>query len=97
MSKAKVDLTVLKRLVSELEIQLDDANVITEGSLTKDAMVDYTVEMSKASGLAAGVMKEAGMLVMDIESLVSGSAGNSANKDMLSKLMQGTKGPGIVN
>ena len=68
MAKMKVNLSILKKLVAELEAGLDAA----EGLKTKeDASIgDYVVEMSKAAGLAAGIMQEGSFLVNDIQAVV---------------------------
>jgi hypothetical protein len=79
---AKVDLTLIKRLIGELESTLATAESIKTDS--KD-MVEYIVEMQKAAGLASGVMTEAGLLIGDIVSVAHGTAG--PEKDGLSKLL----------
>jgi hypothetical protein len=49
--------------------------------------------MSKAAGLAAGIMTEATMLIGDIGGMVRQSQG-STEKDPLSKIMSALKGGG---
>jgi hypothetical protein len=86
MSKLKVDLSSLKRLVSELELQLGHADSLVEIELSKEKLNDYIVEMSKATGLASGIIKESTMLIDDIDNLIAINAQstNSANlKSML--------------
>lgn len=95
MAKNKVDLTTLKRLVAELEATLSTAEGIqTDVNADK---VEFIVEANKATGLAAGVMMEAGLLMGDIQHLIQG-AGAPANKsDFLEKLLGTLKGPGSQN
>lgn len=93
MSKAnKIDLTLLKKLVGELENSLTTADGIrsAEGDIT-----EFVVELAKAAGLAAGVMQEAGMLIGDIQSQVMAVQSPSPTKsDFLEKLLGGLKGGG---
>lgn len=94
MSKDKVNLTVLKRMVAELE-----SSLATAESVKTDAdKLEWIVELNKATGLAAGVMTEAGLLMGDIQYLIQGGAG-SANKsqEFLEKIIGGLKGPGSTN
>jgi hypothetical protein len=98
MSKvSKVNLTLLKRLVSELEASIATAETIKTSAETSDGTNnEYIVEMSKAAGLAAGVMSESSMLIMDIQSLVTKAQAPvpGGKSDFLDKLMGGFKGPG---
>ena len=103
MSKPKVNLEILKRLVSELEVLLAHADKIQEAasiqSVSSDR-VEWVVEMNKASGLAAGIMSEGGLLMGDIQYLVQGGAANPAAKDStlsLGKILAGLKGSGSAN
>jgi hypothetical protein len=93
MSKPnKVDLTLLKKLVGELEASLTTADGIktAEGDIT-----EYIVELSKAAGLTAGVMQEAGMLIGDIQNQVMQVQNPTPSKsDFLEKLLGGIKGGG---
>lgn len=94
MSKNKVDLDQLKRLVAELESTLSAAeNIATD---VKADRVEYVVEMNKATGLAAGIMMEAGILMGDVQQLIQG-AGTPSKSDFLEKLMASLKGPGNSN
>lgn len=94
MSKNKVDLDQLKRLVAELESTLSAAESIATD--VKADRVEFVVEMNKATGLAAGIMMEAGMLMGDIQHLIQG-AGSPAKSDLLEKLIGTLKGPGNTN
>jgi hypothetical protein len=91
-----VDLTLLKRLVSELELSLDSADKLRG---VKGSENDWTIELNKATGLAAGTMSEAGMLAGDIQHLIAGFASPSSGKgsDLLEKLLGGLKVPGSSN
>ena len=91
MSKGlKVDLTLLKRLVSELEASLASADVVKEAALNSN---DYVVEVSKAAGLASGLVVEATMLIGDIQYLIK-SAGSPSKDDSMKDLMSLFKGTG---
>ncbi len=90
----KVDLTLLKKLVGELEISLQAAE---EEKVDQDHN-EYVVEMSKAAGLAAGVMQESSLLIMDIHGLIYGSTTNASTKnDLLDKILGPLKGGGTTN
>lgn len=94
MSKNKVDLTTLKRLVAELDATLSAAEGIqTDVAADK---VEFTVEVNKATGLAAGVMMEAALLMGEIQALLQ-VATPSTKSDFLDKLLGGLKGPGNSN
>ena len=85
----KIDLLLLKKLVGELETSLTivDSILAEEGDIT-----EYIVELSKAAGLAAGVMSEAGMLIGDIQSHVMAVQNPAPTKsDFFEKLLSGFK------
>jgi len=71
MSKEKpvpqISLSLLKKLVAELESALDLTNSIQE---SQGDVQQYIVESHKAAGLAAGIMKEGSLLVGDIHMLI---------------------------
>lgn len=95
MAKNKIDLTIVKRLLAELEATLATAEGInTDVNADK---VEYVVEMNKATGLAAGVMTEAGLLMGDIQSLIQGAGSSATKADFLEKLLGSLKGPGNTN
>jgi hypothetical protein len=95
MAKNKVDLTTLKRLVAELEATLSTAEGIqTDVNADK---VEFIVEANKATGLAAGVMMEAGLLMGDIQALIQGAGAPASKSDFLEKLLGTLKGPGGQN
>lgn len=94
MSKSKIELATLKRLVSELEATLS----ATEGIKTdiNADKIEYVVEMNKATGLAAGVMTEAAVIMGDIQSLIQG-VGTPSKADFLEKILGPLKGSGGSN
>lgn len=91
----RVDLTVLKRLVSELESEL----AVAEGIKTdvNADRVEWIVSLNKATGLAAGILSESGLLMGDIQQLMSGGPAASDKTDFLNKILGGLKGPGSAN
>lgn len=94
MSKNKIDLTLLKKLVGELENSLNNASNI---STDVDAdLNEYIVEMSKAVGLCAGIMRESSMLIGDIHTAVRNVQSPSGkNMDiLLEKVLGSIKGGG---
>jgi hypothetical protein len=95
MPKTKVDLTLLKRLVGELEHSINTAEAIRTD--VKTDKVELTVEASKAAGIAAGIMSEAGALIMDIRDMVDGGVMPKNKNDLLDKLLGSLKGPGHTN
>ena len=95
MTKEKaIDLTLLKKLVGELEVSIQAAEGI-KTSIELDK-TEYIVEMSKAAGLCAGVMQEAGMLISDLQSatIAVQSGGTPAKTDFLDKILGPLKGGG---
>ena len=100
MSEVKVNLTLLKHLVSELESSLLGAEELKKNKESKHL---YVTELSKASGLAAGILTEAGMLIGDIQYLSTGVSGLAPTKGTnaalspLEKLLGGLKGSGGSN
>lgn len=94
MSKPQVDLTLLKRLVAELESTLNTVEGIRNAPSSNK--VEMNVEASKAVGLASGIMQESGLLIMDIHAML-GATGPSTKGDLLDKLLGSLKGPGTTN
>lgn len=91
--KDKVDLALMKKLVSELEASLTAADVILDTD--KDS---YFVEMSKSAGLAAGLMQEASLLIMDIYAVANANQPNPSQKnEFLNNPLFGLKGGGFGN
>ena len=95
MSTKKIDLTLLKRLVSELDSALNTAEGIkTDVQANK---IEWVIELNKATGLAAGIMTEAGMLAGDIQYLTQGNPATASKQDLFEKILGGLKGPGNTN
>lgn len=93
MTKEKVDLGLLKKLFGELEVSLTLADGIVETD--KDT---YFVEMSKSAGLAAGLMQEASLLIIDIYAVANANQPGGAKNDFLNNpLFGGLKGGGLGN
>lgn len=94
----KINLDLLKSLVSELEASIQSADALKPDPLKIDPqnVAPYIVEMSKAAGLSAGVMQEASMLILDIYALVGASQGGGAKTtatlDYMEKLLGPLKG-----
>lgn len=94
MAKGKIDLATIKRLLAELESTIATAEGInTDVNADK---IEYVVEMNKATGLAAGVMTEAAIVMGDLQDLIRG-AGAPSKADFLEKLLGTLKGPGHTN
>lgn len=88
-----IDLKLLKKLVGELESSIQVAESI-KTSIDFDA-AEYIVEMSKAAGLCAGVMSEAGMLIGDMQQATLAVQSPSAEKTaLLDKILGPLKGGG---
>lgn len=87
----KVDLTLLHKLVKELEDTL-------EVSYKEDKPVELIIELSKAVGLASSIFQESGLLIADIQSQILVVQNPSPTKsDFLDKLMSTVKGAGTNN
>lgn len=94
MSKPKVDLTLLKRLMAELE-----SAVSTMESIQTDVNIDhkeFVVEGSKAAGLAAGVMQESAVILAQLHDTMDGTQNAAGTRDILSKILGPFK-PGSSN
>ncbi len=87
----KVDLTLLKRLVTELDAALEGAEQIAANKSDENVQ-DYIVEMSKATGIAAGVLQEATMLIGDINQMVRINTMSAGKEDPLGSLLSVLKG-----
>jgi hypothetical protein len=86
-----INLTLLKKFVSELENSLSAAEAV-RASPSGDSQ-DYLVEMAKASGLAVSASQEATMLLGDIHAKMMQIQSPSASKNsLLEKLFGGPPG-----
>lgn len=93
MTKDKVDLTLVKKLIGELEISINIAEKVAESD--KDT---YFIEMSKSAGLAAGVMQEASLLIIDIYAVANSNQPSTQKAEFLNNPLFGTiKGGGFGN
>jgi hypothetical protein len=80
----KVNLKLLKQFVESLENSLAIAD-LKLGDKSEEQLREYTIEMSKATGLAAGILQEATLLMSDIQSVLklkSGPSFSSSKEDM---------------
>lgn len=93
MTKDKVDLALVKKLVEELEASINVAEKSAESD--KDT---YFIEMSKAAGLAAGLMQEASLLIIDIYAVANANQPSPQKADFLNNPIFGPiKGNGFGN
>lgn len=92
MASGKVDLTLLKKLIGELENHLNTAGGIQDA---EGDIQEYIVEMSRAAGLAAGVMSEAGLVIGDIQQAIRVLSTPPKNTDFLEKILGGLTGGGL--
>jgi len=90
---AKIDLTLLKKLVGELEATLATADGI-KAEKTEENVSDYVVEMSKCAGLAAGVAEEATLLIADVRQAIRYNTSPAPKDDTLSSILGVLKGSG---
>jgi hypothetical protein len=81
--------------MSELEASLSVADGIKTDS--KGDRVEWIVELNKATGLAAGVLTEAAMLMGDMQHLIQGGPLAQNKQDFIEKILGGLKGPGNAN
>jgi len=96
MSKNKkdvtVNLTLLKKLVGELETVLAGAEAI-KANPTDDNIYEYVIEMSKCTGLAAGLIQEATLIIGDISYVTKANTSGTLSKDeSLASLLGTLKG-----
>lgn len=90
MSKTgKIDLTLLKKFVAELENSL----VVADGiRVAEGDQQDYLVELAKASGLSFSLSQEATMLVGDIQKQMMHIQNPAGKSDILEKLFGSVPG-----
>lgn len=65
----KVDITYLKRLISELEKLSEEAEKLKSEEINI-SQHEYLIALNKAAGICLGVTTEAGALVGDIQKLI---------------------------
>lgn len=91
----KIDLTLLKKFVSQLESSLETCEEIKKDESRDPA--DFIIEMSKSTGLVSGLIQESTMLIGDIQSVMKVSQQQpmqQKNTDFLDKILGGLKGSG---
>jgi hypothetical protein len=83
-NKNKVNLELLKRLVSELEKSTETAAAMT----TEKDITEYITELARATGLAGVLMQEAHMVIKDIYQIIKLSQGpeSISDQDMMAEL-----------
>lgn len=71
MRYLKIDLSLLKKLVSEVESELTVAEAHVESNPdSTEVPVDFVVSLSKLSGLLTSTAQESTMLVADVQRLI---------------------------
>jgi hypothetical protein len=76
---SKIDLTLLKKLVSELEAMVATCAALPTDS--KENTNDAIIELAKASGIAANISQEAAFLTKDLYAVITSiTAITSLNK-----------------
>ena len=73
----KIDLSLLKKMLVELELQLNSAYLIRDELNVKhvdEKFQKYIIELSKAIGIISGMAQESSLLIGDIQKLVQMSA-----------------------
>lgn len=83
-NNAKVNLDLLKKLVSGLETSLNTAEAMS----AETDVIEYIAELARASGLAGVIVQEAGLLVKDIFTLIklSSMPAGASEGDMMAEL-----------
>ncbi len=97
MSNPKIDLSLLRTLVTEFEGLISSAEVLqNEPSFDKNT---YIAQLSKAAGVASSLMQEAALLVMDCQHEILGQSKDpaGAKMDLLSSLLSPLKGTSNSN
>ena len=88
---SKVDLTLIKKLVDELDKTISLSEKIKESSDNNE----YIIEMSKGIGLCSGIVSEGTMLIADIAELLSTASGppsDSKTSSLINKLFGNPSG-----
>lgn len=91
----KLDLALLKKYISELEKSLDHCyelrdEFIAEGS-KKETSDKFNIEVSKTTGLLAGISHESTLLANDLSKLVQITMESNASNLLLQKILSGSK------
>lgn len=88
MSKGvlQIDLTLLKRLVSEFENAIASTAKMEENEDL--ARNDYIVELSKIIGYTSGLVTEATLLMGDVQSLIKAASAGASTASSIEKLLK---------
>jgi len=92
----KVDLTLIKKLVNELEMAMETADNSKESGTTKHPH-ERIVDLSKAAGIATSMAMECSYLSLDIQALIKDIQMTPGSKDDVSKLLSNLLKPGGSN
>jgi hypothetical protein len=65
----KINLSLLKEFVENMEASISVAEDLQDSQTEQGKNVSI-IELSKAAGLAAGIMQEASLLILDIQTVV---------------------------
>jgi hypothetical protein len=106
MSKKILDLSLMKKLIAELETTMTEADKLrslvetVKHEINTDIKTNCIIELNKALGLTAGILTEAGMLMGDLQHQMhgvpsgSGGPGGSDKEDFMKKILGGLGGQG---
>jgi hypothetical protein len=100
MSKKIINLSLMKKLIVELESTMTEADRLREQvethkpSINEDTKVECLIALNKALGLTAGILTEAGMLMGDLQHQMHGAAGASAKTDIMDQILGSLGGVG---
>jgi len=94
--KIKVDTSLLKKLVAELDVYLESAQQAKDSISREnpDTVNAFIVELQKAAGLSSGVAQEAAALIADITGEVRSQFVSTKGYDALAEIMGGYGGSG---
>jgi len=100
MSKKILDLSLMKKLIVELETTMIEADKLrslvetVKHEINTDIKTNCIIELNKALGLTAGILTEAGMLMGDLQHQMHGGPVDSNKKDLMEKILGGLGSPG---
>ena len=84
----KIDLTLFRKLFTELESLLNTTETLKNSpGNDKNIIMECVLDLSKASGVASCLAKEATLLVLDIASEMNQMQSGSGNADKLEKIL----------
>lgn len=88
---SKIDLTLINKLVKELNLQHEIVEKVKVASV--DNKQEYTVELAKALGLVSTIKMESELLIGDFSKLIKFSTGNVMPQEAMSDLYSSIFGP----